>query len=100
MALIEHEVMEPSKFVLSKTRLPGIVSLYDLGKFMSAVLDSSKGELWVVDQWKPLFGLSIISFNLAWQSSNVLPTASIIESSTKPGDSLSGEETVSIRGAL
>ena len=38
-------VTELLGFGLSKDRPPGIGSLYDLGKFISTVLESSKGEL-------------------------------------------------------
>ena len=38
-------VVVPSGFGLLRDRLPGIASLYDLGKFISTVLDNSKEEL-------------------------------------------------------
>ena len=85
---------------LLSDKLPGVGSLKDLGKFISAVFDSSKGELCVKDHSKPPPGLSIISLSLAWHCVSVLPIANIIESSTKPGDNLSSDEATSINGAL
>ena len=93
-------MIDPSGFVLLSTKFLGGLSLCDLGKFISAILDSSKGELCEVDQSKPPLGLSIMSLNLTWQSLRVSPIASIMESSTKPGDNSSEELAVSMSGAL
>jgi hypothetical protein len=49
-ALIELVLTVPSRLVLLSIKLPGIVSLCDLGKFMRPILESSNGELWVLDQ--------------------------------------------------
>ena len=38
-------VIEPSELSLFKVNWPGIGSSYNLGKFLSTILDSSKGEL-------------------------------------------------------
>ena len=38
---VSDVVTKPSRLGLSKLRAPGIVSQYNLGKFISAILDSS-----------------------------------------------------------
>ena len=63
-ASVELVVIVPSGFVLLSIRFPGGLSLCDLGKFISAILESSKGELCEVDQSNPPPGLSIMFFNL------------------------------------
>ena len=57
------DVTDPSGFGLSRVRFPGSGSLCDLGKFISAVFESSKGELCVYDHSNPPPCLSIMSFN-------------------------------------
>ena len=100
VAFVELVVIDPSGFVLLSTKFPGGLSLCDLGKLISAILDSSKGELCEVDQSKPPLGLSIMCLNLTWHSLRVSPITSIMESSTKPGDNSSEELAVSMSEAL
>ena len=97
---IRDVVTEPSGLGLSKLRAPGIISWYDLGKFISPILEILKGELCVRDHSKPPFGHSIISFSISWHCPSESPITSIIELSTKPGDNLSQEEAVLIRGVV
>ena len=60
-------VTEPPGFGLSKVKSPGTRSLCNLGKFISAIFESSKGELCMYDQSNPPPGLSIMPFSFAWQ---------------------------------
>ena len=93
-------VTDPSGLGLSRLRAPGMWSLYDLGKYISPILDNLKGELCMSNHLKPPPGCSIMSFNFMLHCLNKSPTTSIMESSTKPGESSSSEEAVSIRGVL
>ena len=61
--LVCEVVTELSGLCLFNESGPGIGSLNDLGKFISAVLDNSKGELCVRDHANPPLGCSIMSFN-------------------------------------
>ena len=88
-------VVDPSGFGLLKDRLPGIGSLYDLGKFISTVFVSSNGDLCVEDHSKQPPGLSIMSLSFVWHCTIVLPITSIIVSLTKLGDSSSSGNATS-----
>ena len=69
-------------------------------KFMTACLDSSKGELWFRDQSKPLLVCSIMFFKITWVSSMVSATATKAQSSMNPVGSSLLPLAISIRSAL
>jgi hypothetical protein len=92
--------IKPSGSSLERERLGGMVLWWKWGKFIRASFESSKGELWVVDQEKLPPGHSIMSLMVEWHSVSVGAMTRNMVSSMKPTEFLDLWRASEISGAL